>query len=130
MTAALGSSHSCIYIEWESHGKGNTQNIMYGFEQILEARIRKTEAIQPLTSYLTNYPCKMRRHEGEVRTNSLVMFFYWILHMDEWRLTNLYQFFADTRCSLEDLLGGVANQDRWQVRVRHSLLSARLDDDI
>ena len=52
-------------------------------EQILEATPHKTTDVQPLTSHLKNYLCKMNETCGTLLENQ-VTFFYGPLHMPEW----------------------------------------------
>ena len=49
------------------------------FEQILEATF--LAAVWPLTTHLKNHPSKMNKTTGEARKNSLVTFFWGLLHM-------------------------------------------------
>ena len=89
------------------------------FNQILEEASHKIAPMQPITSHLLNPPSKRTRHVGHCRRSRDQL----ISDSLPWtpthrrdsvsRLVRIYihQRCADTRCSLEDLLGSMARDN-------------------
>ena len=86
------------------------------FKQFLEATFNKTSAEWPLTSHFINHPRKKNKTTGEIKTNYSAAFSYGLLHMytsvRQTNKDNIYQPFADTRCSIEDLPRAMDDWDR------------------
>ena len=92
---------------WEKAKWKLCKNAAYCLEQIMEAMPYKMVAVWSPTSHLTNHPSK-----NKLISNVLL----WIPayeHTTVYRLPKTYIVCADTRLSLEDLLGAMDDRDRW-----------------
>ena len=87
----------------------------------LGSSTQETSTVQPLTCHLKNHPNKTNKTcgtDGEARTNSLLIFFYWSVHAGRPARSYLHQLCVDIGCGLEDLPGVMAYRDRWRMSVR------------
>ena len=117
---------------WELH-----KNAISYLEQILEATLHETRAVQPHTSHLKNIQVRRIRHTGrfgEARTNSSLMFFYGSLHIDVPVLADLQELIYIRSVQTQDVVLKTCLEQRIIGRVgeRESgkyMQSLWLDDD-
>ena len=106
----------------EKTGWGLHKDAACCFKQILETSPYKTTVVQPLTAHHSNHLSKMSKI-GWWNKNKLVSGIHlWTHQCWPTRKPYIDQFCTVTWCHLEDLARAMTNKDRWQKRVKESIL--------